>query len=136
MQARKKPTNQGRKTRTTEAQDHRRGIPQGSPISPLLANLLHAPVRAGMEDAQAERSLGSRIVTCADDLVILCQKGDNGVLAEAMPDGSALASSQSVDACLAMQIFWSSERESAMALILHAKLRAINGICLGCHRLL
>ena len=29
----------GRKTRTTEAKDQRRGIPQGSPISPLLANL-------------------------------------------------------------------------------------------------
>uniref|UniRef100_UPI001FCCF87D reverse transcriptase domain-containing protein n=1 Tax=Ensifer aridi TaxID=1708715 RepID=UPI001FCCF87D len=29
----------GRKTRTTEARDKRRGIPQGSPISPLLANL-------------------------------------------------------------------------------------------------
>jgi RNA-directed DNA polymerase len=31
--------NRGGKTRTTEAQDQRRGIPQGSPISPLLANL-------------------------------------------------------------------------------------------------
>jgi len=29
----------GRKTRTTEARDKRRGIPQGSPISPLLANI-------------------------------------------------------------------------------------------------
>jgi RNA-directed DNA polymerase len=29
----------GRKTRTTEAKDQRRGIPQGSPLSPLLANL-------------------------------------------------------------------------------------------------
>ena len=29
----------GRKTRTTAARDNRRGIPQGSPISPLLANL-------------------------------------------------------------------------------------------------
>ena len=29
----------GRKTRTTEARDHRRGIPQGSPLSPLLANI-------------------------------------------------------------------------------------------------
>ena len=31
--------NRGRKTRTTEARDRRRGIPQGSPISPLLANI-------------------------------------------------------------------------------------------------
>ena len=29
----------GRKTRTTEAQDKRCGIPQGSPLSPLLANI-------------------------------------------------------------------------------------------------
>jgi hypothetical protein len=29
----------GRKTRTTDAKDNRCGIPQGSPISPLLANL-------------------------------------------------------------------------------------------------
>jgi RNA-directed DNA polymerase len=29
----------GGKTRTTEAKDSRRGIPQGSPISPLLANV-------------------------------------------------------------------------------------------------
>jgi hypothetical protein len=29
----------GRQTRTTEAKDTRRGIPQGSPLSPLLANL-------------------------------------------------------------------------------------------------
>ena len=29
----------GRKTRTTEAKDNGRGIPQGSPISPLLANM-------------------------------------------------------------------------------------------------
>ncbi len=27
----------GRKTRTTEARDKRRGIPQGSPLSPLLS---------------------------------------------------------------------------------------------------
>ncbi len=48
----------GRKTRTTEAKDKRRGIPQGSPISPLLANLIHAPVRAGMEEARAGEEPG------------------------------------------------------------------------------
>ena len=35
----KETDDRGRTTRTTDARDNRRGIPQGSPISPLLANL-------------------------------------------------------------------------------------------------
>src|SRR5256885_3234611 len=65
----------GRKTRTTEARDNRRGIPQGSPISPLLANLYMRRFGLGWKMLGLERSLGSRIVTYADDLVILCRKG-------------------------------------------------------------
>ena len=65
----------GRKTRTTEARDNRRGIPQGSPISPLLANLYMRRFVLGWKKLGLERSLGSRIVTYADDLVILCRKG-------------------------------------------------------------
>jgi RNA-directed DNA polymerase len=65
----------GRKTRTTEAKDSRRGIPQGSPISPLLANLYMRRFVLGWKKLGLERSLGSRIVTYADDLVILCKKG-------------------------------------------------------------
>jgi RNA-directed DNA polymerase len=65
----------GRKTRTTEARDNRRGIPQGSPISPLLANLYMRRFVVGWKMLGLERSLGSRIVTYADDLVILCRKG-------------------------------------------------------------
>ena len=42
----------GRKARTTEARDNRRGIPQGSPIT-AAGEYLHAPVRAGMEEARA-----------------------------------------------------------------------------------
>jgi RNA-directed DNA polymerase len=66
----------GRKKRTTEAKDNGRGIPQGSPISPLLANLYMRRFvlewkRRGLEDR-----LGSRIVTYADDLVILCRRGN------------------------------------------------------------
>jgi group II intron reverse transcriptase/maturase len=66
---------QGRKKRTTEAKHSGRGIPQGSPISPLLANLYMRRFvlewkRRGLEDR-----LGSRIVTYADDLVILCRRG-------------------------------------------------------------
>jgi RNA-directed DNA polymerase len=65
----------GRKTRTTEAKDQRRGIPQGSPISPLLANLYMRRFVLGWKKLGLEKSLGSRIVTYADDLVILCRKG-------------------------------------------------------------
>ena len=65
----------GRKKRTTEARDNRRGIPQGSPISPLLANLYMRRFVLGWKKLGLERSLGSRIVTYADDLVILCRKG-------------------------------------------------------------
>jgi group II intron reverse transcriptase/maturase len=65
----------GRKRRTTEARDNRRGIPQGSPISPLLANLYMRRFVLGWKMLGLERSLGSRIVTYADDLVILCQNG-------------------------------------------------------------
>jgi group II intron reverse transcriptase/maturase len=65
----------GRKTRTTEAKDQRRGIPQGSPISPLLANLYMRRFVLGWKKLGLEQSLGSRIVTYADDLVILCRTG-------------------------------------------------------------
>jgi len=66
---------QGRKKRTTEAKDQRRGIPQGSPISPLLANLYMRRFVLGWKKLGLEESLGTRIVTYADDLVILCRKG-------------------------------------------------------------
>lgn len=65
----------GRKKRTTEAKDNGRGIPQGSPISPLLSNLYMRRFVLGWKKLGLERSLGSRIVTYADDLVILCKRG-------------------------------------------------------------
>jgi len=64
----------GRKTRTTAAKDNRRGIPQGSPISPLLSNLYMRRFVLGWKKLGLEQSLGSRIVTYADDLVILCRR--------------------------------------------------------------
>jgi len=65
----------GRKTRTTEAKDSGRGIPQGSPLSPLLANLYMRRFVLGWKKLGLDKRLGSRIVTYADDLVILCRKG-------------------------------------------------------------
>ena len=65
----------GRKKRTTEAKDSGRGIPQGSPISPLLSNLYMRRFVLAWKKLGLERKLGSRIVTYADDLVILCKRG-------------------------------------------------------------
>ncbi len=65
----------GRKKRTTEAKDSGRGIPQGSPISPLLSNLYMRRFVLAWKKLGLKRALGSRIVTYADDLVILCKRG-------------------------------------------------------------
>ena len=65
----------GRKKRTTEAKDSGRGIPQGSPISPLLSNLYMRRFVLAWKKLGLERELGSRLVTYADDLVILCKRG-------------------------------------------------------------
>ena len=46
----------GRKTRMTEARDKRRGIPQGSPISPLLANIYMRRFVLGWKMFGLERS--------------------------------------------------------------------------------
>lgn len=68
----------GRKTKTTEAKDLRRGIPQGSPVSPLLANLYMRRFVLAWEQFGLDKRLGSCIVTYADDLVILCRRGNAG----------------------------------------------------------
>src|SRR6201992_533239 len=69
------PAKRGRTTRKTEARDSRRGIPQGSPLSPLLANLYMRRFVLGWKKLGLEQRLGTRLVTYADDLVILCRRG-------------------------------------------------------------
>ena len=83
----------GRKTRTTEARDKRRGIPQGSPLSPLLANIYMRRFVLGWKKLGLERSLGTRLVTYADDLVILCRRGnaEDGAAPPARDHGQAEA---------------------------------------------
>ncbi len=65
----------GRKRRTTVAKDSRCGIPQGSPISPLQANLYMRRFVLAWEQYGLKQSLGSQIVNYADDYVILCKRG-------------------------------------------------------------
>src|SRR5260221_12927905 len=66
----------GWKTRTTEAGDQPRGIPQGSPPSPLLANLYMRRFVFGWKKLRLEEGLGTRLGPYADDLVILCRRGN------------------------------------------------------------
>ena len=66
----------GRRRRTTEARDTSRGISQGSPVSPLLANVYMRRFVLGWKKLGLEQRLGSRLVIYADDLVILCRHGN------------------------------------------------------------
>jgi len=63
----------GRKKRTTRNRDEKRGIPQGSPLSPLLSNIYMRRFVLGWKRLGYERHLGARIVSYADDLVICCK---------------------------------------------------------------
>jgi len=65
----------GRKRRTTINRDQGMGIPQGSPLSPLRANLYMRRFILGWKTCRATRQMDVKIVTYADDLVILCRSG-------------------------------------------------------------
>jgi RNA-directed DNA polymerase len=63
----------GRPHRTTRNKDEGKGTPQGSPISPLLANIYMRRFVLGWEAAGHDRTLMARIVNYADDFVICCR---------------------------------------------------------------
>ena len=63
----------GRKRRTTRNRDEKRGIPQGSPLSPLLSNVYMRRFVLGWKRLGYEWRLGAHIVAYADDLVICCK---------------------------------------------------------------
>jgi RNA-directed DNA polymerase len=62
----------GHLCRTTRDKDMRRGSPQGSPISPLLANLYMRRFALGWKTLGHEQRFSARIVNYADDFVICC----------------------------------------------------------------
>jgi RNA-directed DNA polymerase len=61
---------------TTEAKDRHRGTPQGSPISPLLANLYFRRFLLAWERFGHRKQLDAYVVNYADDLVICCRPGN------------------------------------------------------------
>ncbi len=63
----------GRHHRTTRNKDEGRGTPQGSPLSPLLANLYMRRFVLGWKTLGHEKRLDAHIVNYADDFVICCR---------------------------------------------------------------
>ena len=63
----------GRKCRTTRNKDEGCGTPQGSPISPLLANVYMRRFVLGWKVLGHEKRLDAHIVNYADDFVICCR---------------------------------------------------------------
>ena len=67
--------NEDGESRTTEAADKNRGVPQGGPLSPLMANLYMRRFILAWKLFGHEHRLQARIVNYADDLVICCHPG-------------------------------------------------------------
>lgn len=63
----------GRTRRTARNRDTRQGTAQGSPLSPLLANIYMRRFVLGWKHLGHEQRLRARIVSYADDLVICCR---------------------------------------------------------------
>jgi RNA-directed DNA polymerase len=71
----------GGKKRTTPNRDNRQGSPQGSPISPLMANIYMRRFILWWNRSEAANQLGAKVVNFADDLVICCRRGAEEALA-------------------------------------------------------
>ena len=72
----------GRKKRTTRNRDQKRGLPQGSPLAPLLSNVYMRRFVLGWKRLGYERRFGGNIVVYADDLVICCRHSAEEALAQ------------------------------------------------------
>jgi RNA-directed DNA polymerase len=71
-------------TQSTEAKDTHRGIPQGSPISPLLSNCYFRRFLLAWKKLGYESRLNARVVNYADDFVICCKPDTSTKANEAM----------------------------------------------------
>lgn len=65
----------GRTRRTAQNRKTGRGVPQGAPISPLLANIYMRRFVLGWKTQGIEKRLKAYIVNFADDYVICCPRG-------------------------------------------------------------
>lgn len=63
----------GKWQRTTRNKDEHKGIPQGSPISPLLSNIYMRRFVLGWKTQGMERKLDAHVINYADDFVICCR---------------------------------------------------------------
>lgn len=70
----------GNTQRTTRNKDEGRGTQQGSPISPLLANLYFRRFILAWKQHGHEAKFKARIVNYADDFVILCRRSADRAL--------------------------------------------------------
>nr|WP_276511629.1 reverse transcriptase domain-containing protein [Bradyrhizobium yuanmingense] len=66
-----------RTTRTAVARTKKRGTPQGSPLSPLLANLYFRRFLLAWRKHGHQDQLDAHIVNYADDFVICCRPGSS-----------------------------------------------------------
>ena len=67
----------GRRTiRTADARKYKKGTPQGSPISPLLANIYFRRFLLAWRNHGHQDQLDAHVVNYADDHVICCRPGE------------------------------------------------------------
>jgi group II intron reverse transcriptase/maturase len=74
----------GRPVRTTEARRTKRGAPQGSPISPLMANCYFRRFLLAWQKHGHQNQLDAHVVNYADDFVICCRPGNAAAAMERM----------------------------------------------------